>query len=65
MSDDFGEAYYTALSAQKLNPAAPVNPTPANSLPGELAEKIYQQRYVKSLTEKQESEDSVDDELGD
>lgn len=64
LSDDFGETYFQGVNAQIVNPAAPVNAAPADTLPGEVAQKIYNQRYVKSMTEKKEEKDDVASELG-
>ena len=59
LSPDFGQSLSQAFTAQAINPAAPVNAAPVDTLPGDLGEQIYQKRYVKMLTEeKKEKEDA-------
>ncbi len=63
LSADFGEAYFTGTRAQVLNPSAPEYPNPVQTLPGELAVQIYQQRYIKSMTEEKKEKEDVSSEL--
>ena len=65
MTQDFGESYKTAFSRQVLNPDAPEDQRPVESLPGPIGNQIYKKRYTKSLTEEKEKEDSVNQKLGD
>ena len=59
MAPRFGQCLENGLSAQAVNPAAPADPSPADSLPGDLADKIYKKRYEKAMTEeKKEKEDA-------
>ena len=52
----FGECLKAGFAAQLVNPNAPNDSSPADSMPGELATQIYKNRYLKSMTE------AVDDE---
>ncbi|MGD8387562.1 MAG: hypothetical protein PVG49_10510 [Desulfobacteraceae bacterium] len=62
---DHGTSYHAAFSRQVLNPDAPEDPTPADTMPGELAHEIYKKLYKKSMTEKKKDEnESVRQELG-
>ena len=65
MTPDFGESYRVAFSKQVLNPDAPEDRGPVDSLSGNVGNQIYQKRYVKSLTEEKDEEDSVNKKLGD
>ena len=60
----FGECLESGLAAQVINPDAPVDPSPADSLPGDLGVQIYNKRYIKSMTEEKDEEDDVSSELG-
>ncbi|WP_028319516.1 hypothetical protein [Desulfobulbus elongatus] len=64
LTPDFGESYFNGINAQRINPAAPANPAPADTLPGDLTMQIYQKRYIKSMTEKKEEKEDVASELG-
>lgn len=64
MDPQFGECLQKGLSAQVVNPDAPADQSPADSLPGELGTQIYNKRYVKSMTEEKDEEDDVSSELG-
>jgi len=48
---DHGRSYNALFAAQAVNPHAPADPAFAASLPGDVADRIYNERYVKSLTE--------------
>jgi hypothetical protein len=41
------------------NPLAPADPQPADSLPGEISDQIYQKRYAKNLTEEKEDDNGA------
>ena len=56
-SEDFGQSYQEGFSAQIANPTAPVDTLPADTLPGEISDRIYQQRYVKSMTAELDADD--------
>lgn len=60
----FGECLKAGLAAQVVNPNAPVDSSPADSLPGDLGLQIYNKRYVKSMTEEKDEKDDVSSELG-
>ncbi|BBO89724.1 hypothetical protein [Desulfosarcina ovata] len=47
----FGQYVTAGFSAQPINPDAPTDPTPAETLPGDLAGHIYKKRYIKGMTE--------------
>lgn len=64
MDSHFGECLENGLAAQVMNPDAPDDPSPADSLPGELGTQIYNKRYLKSMTEERDEEDDVSSELG-
>ncbi len=65
LSNDFGQSYKTAFNAQVLHPDAPRDTSAADTLPGEIADKIYQNRYVHGLTSKPKDKDdeSVSDRI--
>jgi hypothetical protein len=56
LSEDFGQYYTEGFAAQVANPLAPEDPQPADSLPGEISDQIYQKRYIKSMTEEKEDD---------
>ena len=59
LDPEFGQCLEAGFAAQALNPNAPTDPAPADSLPGDLAGQIYKKRYVKPMTEeKKEKEDT-------
>ncbi len=60
LSPEYGRCYRQAFSAQPVNPAAPEDPSPAMTLPGEIASKMYHERYIPAMTEKKEK-DAGDD----
>ncbi len=55
---DLASALKTGLDRQVIRPAAPADRAPAVSLPGELASRIYQERYIKTMTEKKRNKDN-------
>jgi len=59
MTPDFGRAFRAGFSAQVLHPDGPADPSPADTLPGELAVQIYNKRYLKNMTEPEETEDAL------
>ncbi|AEB08661.1 hypothetical protein [Desulfobacca acetoxidans] len=50
--DNYGQSYQQWFEAQVKNPDAPANPSPAATLPGEIAMEIQKKRYIPMLTEK-------------
>jgi len=63
LDPDFGKSCRNAFSAQTINPTAPADSSPATSLPGELANQIYKQRYVKPMTEEKKEKEDASSEL--
>lgn len=63
LDPDFGENYRNAFSSQAINPMAPVDSSPAATLPGELANQIYKKRYVKPMTEEKKEKEDASSEL--
>jgi hypothetical protein len=63
LSPDYGDAFRSAVAAQVLNPEAPEDPAPADTLPGEIASQIYKKRYIKSLTEEKKEKEGVSERL--
>ncbi|BBO86511.1 hypothetical protein DSCO28_70770 [Desulfosarcina ovata subsp. sediminis] len=59
----FGEYLEAGISAQIVNPDAPMNPAPADTLPGDLAGQIYKKRYVKSMTEEKKENENASSQL--
>ncbi len=60
MSPEFGRCVSAGVEAQILNPHAPRDPSSAASMPGDLAQQIYNKRYVKTMTEeKKKGEDTA------
>jgi hypothetical protein len=47
----FGQCVEAAFAAQVLHPEGPADASPADLLPGDLADQIYKKRYVKGMTE--------------
>ncbi len=58
LSPDFGHAYADAFAAQVVNPAAPAEPQAITPLPGEIADLIYQKRYIQQMTEETEDDNA-------
>lgn len=58
LSEDYGQKNADAFAAQVINPFSPEDGTPVAELPGELADKIYKNRYLKEMTEKTEESES-------
>ena len=48
----FGTSYRSWFSAQAVNKEAPLEPSPAVSIPGDMASAIKERRYVSEMTEK-------------
>ncbi len=66
LSPEYGESYHEAFSSQVIDPDAPEDPSHADTLPGDIANKIYKKRYIKSMTEKEkEKEEGVGQQLRD
>lgn len=63
LSPDFGQSLSQAFTTQAINPAAPVDATPVDSLSGDLGEQIYQKRYVKMMTEEKEEKEDASSQL--
>ncbi len=59
ISDDYGDAYRDAFQAQVVNPSGAQDATPAEGLPGEVANRVYEERYVESLLEEPEVQPSA------
>lgn len=59
----FGAYLETGLRAQVVNPDAPSDPTPADTLPGDLAGQIYKKRYLKAMTEEKKEKESTSSQL--
>ena len=56
-TDDFGHTYQQGFAAQTVNPEAGTTSPPVDTLPGEIAQEIYDNRYVDPLTKQVEQED--------
>lgn len=54
---DVATSLTAGLTRQVVRPGGCADPTPADGLPGELATKLYQNRYIKMMTEKQDDEE--------
>jgi hypothetical protein len=66
MSQDHGQYYKAAFSQQVVNPDAPEDRRPVDTLPGAVGSKIYQKRYVDTLTtEQKDHQESVGQQLRD
>ena len=65
LSPDYGKACKAAFAAQVINPDAPEDPSPADTLPGDIAQKIYKERYIKGLTEEKKTEETASQQLQD
>ena len=66
LSQDHGQSYKAAFSQQVVNPDAPENRGPVDTLPGAVGSKIYQKRYVDTLTtEQKDHQESVGQQLRD
>lgn len=52
-----GQSYRAYFSAQPVNPDAPADTAPAVTLPGRVANDIYQNRYLPEMTEKKSEKD--------
>jgi hypothetical protein len=63
LDPEFGKCLEAGLAAQAINLEAPTDPTPADSLPGELASQIYNKRYVKTMTEEKKEGDNAASQL--
>ncbi|GAB6906859.1 conserved exported hypothetical protein [Desulfosarcina cetonica] len=59
----FGACLEAGLSAQAINPNAPSDPTPADTMPGDLADQIYKKRYLKTMTEEKKEKDNTSNQL--
>lgn len=64
LTQNFGASYKAAFSRQVLNPDGPEDHGPVDSLSGDVANQIYKKRYIKSLTEEKDEEESVNKKLG-
>ncbi|MGD9161170.1 MAG: hypothetical protein PVG39_22320 [Desulfobacteraceae bacterium] len=64
LTQNFGDSYKAAFNQQVINPYAPEERGAVNSLPGALGNQIYKKRYVKSLTEEKDEEESLSKKLG-
>ncbi len=62
-SPRFGQCIQEAFYAQVLHPDAPRDASPADRLPGELADQIYKKRYVKTMTEEKKEKADTSSEL--
>ena len=59
LNPDFGKSVQAAFAIQVIHPEGPSDPSPCDLLPGDLADQIYNKRYIKSMTEeKKEKEDA-------
>ena len=65
LTQNFGESSKAVFSRQVINPEAPKDYSPVNTIPGTIGNQIYHKRYVKSLTEEKKSDDSLSQELSD
>ena len=63
MDPRFGQCLEAGFAAQVINPEAPSDPSPADTLPGDLAGQIYNKRYVKTMTEEKKKNDDASSEL--
>lgn len=60
-----GRASRTFFSAQVVNPDPPEDPSPAMTLPGKVANGIYEKRYLPAMTEKKsEKEEKLETQFG-
>lgn len=60
-----GRSYRAYFSAQPVNPDAPADPAPAMTLPGRVANDIYEKRYLPAMTEKKsEKDEKVETQFG-
>ena len=57
LSPEYGESYHETFSSQVIDPDAPEDPSYADTLPGDIANKIYKKRYIRSMTEKEKEKD--------
>ncbi len=55
----FGRSLKAAFFTQVLHPEGPSDPSPADTLPGDLADQIYKKRYFKSMTEEKKENEST------
>jgi tetratricopeptide (TPR) repeat protein len=58
----FGEAHRRAADLQVIDPDAPRDPEPS-AMPGDVANEIYRERYVKELVEEPDRDRSVSQEV--
>jgi hypothetical protein len=63
LDPEYGRRVEAGLAAQAINPNAPDDPTPADSLPGDLANQIYKKRYIKAMTEEKKEKDDTASQL--
>jgi CDGSH-type Zn-finger protein len=63
LDPEFGQCVKAGFEAQALNPNAPADHAPADSLPGDLANQIYKKRYIKTMTEEKKEKDDTASEL--
>ena len=63
MDPRFGQCLEAGFAAQVINPEAPSDPSPAATLPGDLAGQIYNKRYVKAMTEEKKENNDAASEL--
>ena len=56
-TDDYGQIYRQGFATQVVDPEAGTASPPVDTLPGEIAQKIYDNRYVDPLTKQIEEED--------
>ncbi len=59
LSPDYGQCCQSGFAAQVVNPDGPNDPSPPNSLPGDIAIQLYEQKYIKSLMEKKDKDEDV------
>ena len=56
-TEDYGTIYRQGFAAQVVNPEAGTASSPVDTLPGDIAQKIYDNRYVDPLTKTIKEED--------
>jgi len=64
LSGNFGNSYESMFAAQVINPEAPENKVSPDGYPGNMADKIYDKIYEKSMTEPREKKEDISGELG-